>query len=92
MQLLGTALSVALLDRGWTVSAAPGDAIVFSHNGDSITPLIDLNRLARGEMSAETWEAACRKFGLLDLDLGTLRKSASAALRGAATPDTTTRA
>jgi Zn-dependent protease with chaperone function len=70
VQLLGTALSVALLDRGWAVSAPPGDVVVFTRDSESITPLADLSLLARGEMKADAWEAAWRKLGLLDVDLG----------------------
>ena len=70
MQLLGTALSVALLDRGWSVAAPPGASVVFSRDGESITPLDDLNRLARKEMPAEAWHAAWRSLGLLDANLG----------------------
>lgn len=70
MQLLGSGLAVALLDRGWTVSSLPGDAFLFSRDGASVTPMLDLSRLARGEIGAGEWEAIWEPLGLLDLDLG----------------------
>jgi Zn-dependent protease with chaperone function len=84
LSLLWSALGVALVDRGWTVSAPPGGSTVFSRDGESITPLVDLTALANGEMQAAEWEAMWRKLGLLDLDLGTLRAGAVSTLRAAA--------
>ena len=80
VQLLGTALAVALLDRGWTVRALPGESVVFSRGNESAEPLSDLGQLVRGELPATAWEAMCRQLALLDLDLGTLRGSAGPAL------------
>jgi heat shock protein HtpX len=82
VQLLGTALAVALLDRGWTVRALPGESVLFSRGSESAEPLSDLGRLARGELPAAAWEATCRQLGILDLDLGTLRSGADPALAG----------
>jgi heat shock protein HtpX len=80
IQLLGTAVAVALLDRGWTVRALPGESVVFSCGSESIEPLSDLVRLAQRELPATAWEATWRRVGLLDLDLSTLRGSAGPAL------------
>jgi heat shock protein HtpX len=80
MQLLHTALAVALLDRGWTVSAPPGEMVTFSRGGESITPIADLGQLAAGTLPATTWEATWRRLGLLDLDLGILGASVGPSL------------
>jgi Zn-dependent protease with chaperone function len=72
--LLGAALSVALLDRGWTVSAPPGEVVVVSRPDATtrVTPFADIVHIAQGKLTADQWEATWRNVGLLDLDLGTL--------------------
>jgi hypothetical protein len=70
MQLLGTGLAIALLKRGWTVSALPGEDVVFSLDGESLTPFSDVARLARGELTAEEWDRVWRPRDVLELDLG----------------------
>jgi heat shock protein HtpX len=80
MQLLGTALAVALLDRGWAVRALPGESVVFSRGSESAEPLADLGRLARGQLPPTAWEASWRGLGLLDLDLGASRERGGPAL------------
>lgn len=70
LELLACGLSVLLLDRGWTVSALPGEMATFSREGKTLTPVADLHRLAAGEMSSAGWETVWRDVGLLDADLG----------------------
>jgi hypothetical protein len=79
MHILGCALSVALIDQGWVVSALPGEVVVLSKGEASMTPFADLARLTRKELTSDDWKKMWGGVGLLELDLGTLRAKASAA-------------
>jgi Zn-dependent protease with chaperone function len=68
--LLASACAVALLDRGWSLSALPGETVVFSRGAAVITPFASIGALSTGSLSAEEWQASWRDVGLADLDLG----------------------
>ena len=79
VHVLGVALSVALLDRGWSVSALPGEVVVFSKDGDTLTPFADIMRLSARKLERADWRAAWERTGILDVDLGSLRGKAATA-------------
>ena len=79
MHILGCALSVALIDQGWTVSALPGEVVVLSKGEASMTPSADLARLTRKELTSDDWKKMWEGVGLLELNLGTLRAKISSA-------------
>jgi Zn-dependent protease with chaperone function len=70
VHLLGSACAVALIDRGWSLSALPGEDVVLSRGELSIAPFANIQSLASGKLSAVDWEASWRTVSLLDLDLG----------------------
>jgi hypothetical protein len=70
VHLLGSACAVALLDRGWSLSALPGEEVILSRGELSIAPFANINALSKGELSSHDWEVGWRALSLLDLDLG----------------------
>jgi heat shock protein HtpX len=70
LELLCCGVAVLLMQRGWTVSALPGETPSFSRDGRSITPFADLARIAEGKLTAAEWETTWREIGLLNEDLG----------------------
>jgi heat shock protein HtpX len=71
--LLAIALAVALLERGWSVTALPGDVVEFRKDGATLTPFADIARLAAKSLDKAEWKATWEPTGILALDLGTLR-------------------
>ena len=67
-------VAVLLLDRGWSVSALPGETPTFTKDGRSISPFADLSSIARKKFSPEDWETMWRDIGLLNEDLGAAAK------------------
>lgn len=70
--LLGSACAVALIDRGWSLSALPGEDVILSRGELSIAPFANIHSLASGELSAADWQATWKIISLIDLDLGTV--------------------
>ena len=70
--IIGCALSIALIDRGWTVSALPGEIVVLSRDGESVEPFADLSRLSRNELTRDSWLEIWKRHDLADIDFGTL--------------------
>jgi hypothetical protein len=68
--VLGTALAVALSDRGFVVRALPGHTVFFERDGLSITPFQSLGDLADGTLSADAWRDQIERAGIADIDLG----------------------
>jgi heat shock protein HtpX len=67
-QLVGMALGLALLEKGWELEAQPGS--FFLHKGaDRINVSALMEELIGGQMSAERWAEMCREFGIADLEL-----------------------
>jgi hypothetical protein len=79
VHILGCALAVALIDRGWTVSALPGEVVVLSKGEASMMPFADITGMTRKQIAPADWTAVWERLGLLELDLGTLREKVSAA-------------
>ena len=71
--VLGTALAVALSDRGFAVRALPGHPVFFDRDGLSITPFQALGDLADGTLSAESWRSQIERAGIAAIDLGNSR-------------------
>jgi hypothetical protein len=68
--LLASACAVALLDHGWSLSALPGEIVVFSRGDAVITPFASIGALSAGSPAVEEeWQASWRAAGLADLDL-----------------------
>lgn len=68
--ILGSALSARLHDAGWRCDAAPGKAIVFSRDGQTIEPFTMVSKLHSNELAGESWTETCRAAGIERLTLG----------------------
>ncbi|MGC2230462.1 MAG: M48 family metallopeptidase, partial [Candidatus Acidiferrum sp.] len=66
--LLGMALGLALLEKGWELEAQPGN-FYFHHNSERINVHAWMEELIGGRTSAETWTNRCKELGIADLGL-----------------------
>jgi len=73
--VVGSALSLALLARGWSLTALPGAPVVLESGGVSIKPFVVADDLSSGALSAEEWVALCESASIADLDLGVTAES-----------------
>jgi heat shock protein HtpX len=67
-QLLGMALGLALLERGWELEAQPG-SFFLAKGTERMNPLALIEELAAGKTSPENWTKMCEEFGIADLEL-----------------------
>jgi hypothetical protein len=67
-QLLGMALGLALLERGWELKAQPG-SFFLTKGTEQINPPALIEELANGKISPENWMKMCEQFGIADLEL-----------------------
>ena len=66
----GAAMTVALLDRGWTLDAAVGNPVsVTSPAGERLLPFHVVAELASGSMTAPAWVERSRELGIVDVRL-----------------------
>jgi hypothetical protein len=77
VHLLGSACAVALIDRCWSLSALPGEDVILSHDGVSITPFANVVALGNGKLPAAEWESRWHAISMLDVDLGTVSNSST---------------
>ena len=64
---IASVLAAKLVDDGWTCTTSPGEQIVFTKNGATLTPFADV---ARDGENAEAWLARVRGAGVEELPLG----------------------
>jgi len=76
--LAGSAISLTLMNDGWTIKTAPGEAIRFEKNGKIVKPFEVVARIGKGELKHETWEKFCAEMGIGDLPAVMDSKQASA--------------
>ena len=67
--LAGAALANALAQNGWSAESLPGRPVVMRRGELMLEPFIEVNRLARGEVDADTWQRRCWDLGIRDLSL-----------------------
>jgi hypothetical protein len=67
-QLLGMALGLALLERGWELEAQPG-SFFLAKGTERINPPALIEELSEGKISPENWMKMCEEFGIVDLEL-----------------------
>jgi hypothetical protein len=70
IELLGTAMLVALHSHGWNLSARPGEAVAATHAGTEVKPFQIMHGLATGKISMESWQQQCKEAGIADFSLG----------------------
>ena len=70
IHVVNMALSLALLDAGWTVSTSPGEEVVFRRDTHEMRPFAELMGVAMGKLTAEQWAARCVELGIDSVALG----------------------
>ncbi|HXE57415.1 MAG TPA: M48 family metallopeptidase [Gemmatimonadales bacterium] len=78
--VVAIALAVALADRGWRVSALPGEEVLLEQGDLRFSPFILLRDLDTGALTRERWLACCERAGIARLDLGAAVTPADGAL------------
>jgi len=66
---VGAAVSLMLLDAGYTLVAQIGDPFRFSRDGATIEPFVELQQLLGRELSLDDWRARWRERGFADRKL-----------------------
>jgi hypothetical protein len=79
LELLCSGVAVLLLNRGWSVSAQPGETPTFTLQGRTITPFADLARIAQGTLDPAEWQSTWREIALSNEDLEPPEKVSSRA-------------
>jgi len=74
-QLLGMALGLALLEKGWDLEAQPG-SFFLGKGADKINTSALMDELMEGKVSAENWVKMCDELGITDLALALPAESA----------------
>ena len=75
---LAAAVAVALADRGWSISALPGEPIVLEGAGEQrLRPFEEVPKLAGGELVRERWVAAVQRAGIAEVELSKLGRGAT---------------
>jgi hypothetical protein len=64
------AVCTALVDRGWTLGAMPGEDVTLRREGDVVRPFTLLRDLAAGTVATGDWLLLCDRAGPTGLDLG----------------------
>lgn len=67
--VLGGALAVALVRRGWTLKADPGDKVTVEQGGVVIAPFSLFGDVEEKKLTPEQWRATCEAAGISTLDL-----------------------
>jgi len=67
-QLLGMALGLALLEKGWDLEAQPG-SFFLGKGADRINTSALMDELVEGKVSPEEWRKMCDELGIRDLAL-----------------------
>jgi heat shock protein HtpX len=67
--LAGAALATALAQNGWSAESLPGRPVVMRRGDVTLEPFREVDRLARGEQDADSWQRRCWDLGIRDLSL-----------------------
>jgi len=67
--LAGAALANALAQNGWTAESLPGRPILMRRGDATLEPFVEVNKMVKGEMDADTWQRRCWDLGIRDLGL-----------------------
>ncbi len=74
--LLGAAIGVALVDRGWRAHTSPGMPVILTFGNDTFDPVEAVGRLTRGVGDPAEWADRCRILGIAGLSLGASNSAA----------------
>lgn len=75
-RLLGVALGLALLERGWQLEAQPGNFRLY-RGSEKLDVFGMIQELAFGKVAQEAWRERCRELGIAGATLGTVGPEAS---------------
>jgi heat shock protein HtpX len=67
--LFGAALSLALVDQGWTLHSGPG-VFHLQRGTEQLNPFLVVEQLMSGKLTAPDWMAQCSALGIGRLQLG----------------------
>jgi hypothetical protein len=68
-EVIGRALTLALVDHGWTLHLQPGQCYVESENRSKMNPSLVIKELRDGNREADTWLRYCETSGIGDWPL-----------------------
>jgi heat shock protein HtpX len=69
LQLLTSAIAMALIPAGWTAQSALGDEIVLTREGEELRPFSAIKAVAEGKKAAADWRARAAALGIADVRL-----------------------
>jgi heat shock protein HtpX len=67
---VGSALSLALHERGWTIETSPGSAIMLRKGAETVEPFTHVGELAEKKIDSAEWRRRCEAWGLERADFG----------------------
>jgi Zn-dependent protease with chaperone function len=70
VSVVGAALAVALVSRGWTLRADPGDDVMLQRGEFTVSPFRLFSDLQEKRLTSEQWRATCVAAQIADVDLG----------------------
>jgi Zn-dependent protease with chaperone function len=70
VQIMSTALSLALHSSGWSARTAPGQEVVFQRDGHEIRTYSELMSVASGKVTGGQWAERCVALGIEGLAIG----------------------
>ncbi len=70
--VIGSALMLALLSRGWKLCATPGSPVSVHKGSEVIQPFAILESLASGSLAPDQWRQQCSAGGITAVDFGRL--------------------
>jgi Zn-dependent protease with chaperone function len=68
-EVIGRALTLALVDHGWTLHLQPGQCYVEAENRCKMNPSLVIKELLNGNRKADTWLRYCETSGIGDWPL-----------------------
>jgi heat shock protein HtpX len=74
--VVGAALVLALMDRGWQLDVAPGAPVIVRNGEHTLEPFTIFDSLANQKIAAADWEQKCRDFGIAEIELAPSEDSA----------------
>ena len=74
--VLGAALAIGLVQRGWQLSMPPGTAVTVRSGDIQIEPFNVIQNLTATKITAAEWQSQCAAGSFADLDLATAATAA----------------
>jgi heat shock protein HtpX len=68
-ELIARAMTLALIDHGWTLHFQPGQCYVESENGSKMNPSVAIKEFRDGDRKADAWLRDCETNGIGDWPL-----------------------